>query len=81
MIANDKVILLADAEFGEDGVEDVVGGDVSGDFAEVVDNGADVLRNKVGGEVVAKSRTGVLQCLVCRGQCLIVAHIRYDDIV
>ena len=33
MIANDKVILLSDAEFGEDGLEDVVGGDGAGDFA------------------------------------------------
>ena len=43
MIANDKVILLADAEFGEDGVEDVVGGDVAGDFSEVVEGLANVL--------------------------------------
>ena len=37
--------LFTDAEFGEDGLEDVVGGDVAGDFAEVVDDAADVLRD------------------------------------
>ena len=43
MIANDKVILLADAELREDCVEDVVGGDLAGDLAEVVENTADIL--------------------------------------
>lgn len=31
-----KVALLADAKAGEDGCEDVLGGDCAGDFAEVV---------------------------------------------
>ena len=35
--------LLADAELGEDGLEDVGGGDLAGDFTEVVDDAADVL--------------------------------------
>ena len=43
MIANDKVFLLADAEFREDGVEDVVGGDFASDLAKVVDDSADIL--------------------------------------
>ena len=43
--------LFADAEFGEDGLEDVVGGDGTGDFAYVVDYRADILRNKVGREI------------------------------
>ena len=53
MINDDKsfyhwyAILLADAEFGEDGVEDVVRGDFAGDLAEVVENLADVLAHKV----------------------------------
>ena len=34
--------LLADAELGEDGLEDVGGGDFAGDFAEVVDDAADI---------------------------------------
>ena len=47
MIANDKVLLLADAEFGEDGVEEVGGGDVAGDGADVVHNLADILAQQV----------------------------------
>ena len=43
MIANDKVILLADAELREDRVEDVVGGDLAGDLAKVVDGAAYIL--------------------------------------
>ena len=35
--------LLADAEVGKDGGEDVVGGDFASDLAKVVDNTADVL--------------------------------------
>ena len=34
--------LLAYAELGKDGLEDVGGGDFAGDFAEVVDDAADV---------------------------------------
>ena len=37
------VLLFPDAEFGEDGLEDVVGGDVAGDFSEVVEGLANVL--------------------------------------
>jgi hypothetical protein len=43
MIANDKVFLLADAEFGKYCLEDICGSDFAGDFAEVVDDAADVL--------------------------------------
>ena len=39
--------LLADAEAGEDGLEDGVGGDFAGDFSEVVHTFADVLRDEV----------------------------------
>ena len=35
--------LLTDAEFGEDGVEEVGGGDVAGDGADMVHNLADIL--------------------------------------
>ena len=49
MIANDKVFLLADAEVGKDGVEDVVGGDLASDLAKVVDNTADVLAQQIRG--------------------------------
>ena len=43
MIINDIQRLLAYAEVGKDGVEDVVGGDLASDLAKVVDNTADVL--------------------------------------
>ena len=39
--------LLADAERGEDGVEDGVGGDAASDAADVVDGGADIFGQKV----------------------------------
>ena len=45
MIANDKVLLLADAEVGEDVAEEVVGTDFAGDFAEVVHTFTYILRN------------------------------------
>ena len=35
--------LFSDAEFREDGLEDVCGGDFACDFAEVVDDAADIL--------------------------------------
>lgn len=41
-------ILLSDAEASEDCGEEVVGGDGAGDGAEVVEGGADVLRNQIG---------------------------------
>ena len=58
--------LLADAEFGEDGLEDVVGGDLAGDLAEVVDYAADVLGDEVAREVHAKGALGIAKCLVCQ---------------
>ena len=42
MIINDIQRLLADAEFGEDVLEDVVGGDFARDLAEVVEYLADI---------------------------------------
>ena len=41
--------LLTDTEFREDGVENVVGGDFAGDFAEVVEYLANIFADKVGG--------------------------------
>ena len=37
------VLLLSDAEFREDVGEDVLGGDFAGDFAEVVEDFAELL--------------------------------------
>ena len=41
--------LLADAEVGKDGVEDIVGGDLASDLAKVVDNAADVFAQQIRG--------------------------------
>ena len=43
--------LFSDAEAGEDGGEDLGGGDVAGDGGEVVDGGSERLGDEVGGEV------------------------------
>lgn len=43
--------LLADAEFLEDGLEEVGGGDGAGDGGEVVDGFAEVLGDEVAGDV------------------------------
>ena len=43
-------ILLSDAKAGEDLAEDFVGSDGAGDGAEVVEGGAEVLGNQVGGD-------------------------------
>lgn len=48
LIIND---LFSDAEAGEDGGEDLGGGDVTGDGGEVVDGGSEWLGDEVGGEV------------------------------
>lgn len=44
---------LSDAEAGEDGGEDVGGGEGAGDGGEVVEGGAEVLDDEVAGEVGA----------------------------
>ena len=79
MIANDKVLLLADAEVGEDGVEDVVGGDLASDLADVVEDAANVLAKKVAAKGVIHRRAGIHKCCVGTLKCRIVAHIRNDD--
>ena len=67
--------LLAYAESGEDGVEDVVGGDVAGDFAEVVEDAAEVLADKVSGEVVGECLLGIAKCVIGAIEGRKVAHI------
>ena len=62
MIANDKVILLADAEIPENISQDFICGDFSDDGADVVDCFADVLGGEVcregGGEAFADAEEG-----------------------
>ena len=50
--------LLSDAELGEDGLEDVGGGDFAGDFAKVVDDAADLLCEKVGWYICVHTLAG-----------------------
>lgn len=45
---------LANAEAGEDGVEDVVGGDFAGDFAQGIGRGAEFLGDKFGRNAVVE---------------------------
>ena len=47
--------LFTDAEAGEDGGEDVRGGEGAGDGGEVVDGGAEVLGKEVAGDVGAQA--------------------------
>lgn len=47
--------LLSDAKAGEDGGEDVRGGEGAGDGGEVVDGGAEVLGKEVAGDVGAQA--------------------------
>ena len=68
--------LLPDAEFGEDGLEDVVGGDVAGDLAEVVEGLADVLAEKIRWQVVVHCRDSHCKTLRSLLQAGVVAHIR-----
>ena len=72
MIANDKVFLLAYTEVGEDGVEDVVGGDGAGDGAEVVGHLAEVFGQEVGGKPFGKSGEGFVRASYCYS----TSHIR-----
>ena len=43
--------LFTDAEAGEDGAEEGIGGDVTGEGGEIVDGLADVLSEEVAGEL------------------------------
>ena len=62
MIANDKVILLADAEILKYVLEDGVGGYFANDVGEVVDSFAEILGDEVtreiGGEPVLHAVDG-----------------------
>ena len=58
-------LLFPDAEFGEDALEDVVGGDVASDFAEVANDTADIFANQVAWEVHCKGSFSILQGFIC----------------
>lgn len=64
MIINDIQRLLADAEVGEDVVEDVVGGDFASDFAEVVKDAANIRTDKIRRSVIAEGSEGYIEALL-----------------
>lgn len=66
---------LADAELGEDSVEDFVGRYAAGDGAEVVEDLADVFAQQVGREVVGESRTGGAESFRGAEQRLVVTGV------
>ena len=71
--------LLADAELGEDGLEDVGGGDFAGDLAEVVEDAADVLAEEVRRGVRAHGSAGIGEGFVGALESRVVAHVRDND--
>ena len=70
-----EVRLLADAELAEDVLEDVGGGDFTGDGAEGGEGGAEVFGNEVGGGAGGESGLYCEQTLMCSYERFIVTHI------
>ncbi len=70
--------LLADAEVGEDVVEEGVGGDGAGDGAEVVEGLADVLGDEVGGDAVLDGVDGAAEGVGAVGEGFVVAAVGHD---
>ena len=71
--------LLADAEVGEDLAQHLVGGDLAGDGAQVVEALADVLTDQVAGQAVAQAHQGAPNGVMGSGQGLVVAGVGDDD--
>ncbi len=69
--------LLADAEAGEDGGEDLGGGDLAGDLAEVVDGFAEVLGYEFAGEVLGEGVDGAGRGLGGVEECLRMSGVGY----
>ena len=63
----------------EDSVEDVVGGYLTGDFAQVVKDAADIFAYKVAAEVAINSLKSIAKGLMSALQCRVVAHICDND--
>ena len=72
--------LLADAEVGEDWVEDVVGGDLTGDLTEVVDAFAEVLWYEVAWEVHGEAILHAADGVEGVSEGFVVAGVGDDDI-
>ena len=73
--------LFADAEAGEDGGEEVGGGDSAGDEAEVVKGFADVLGDEVGGDTGLKAGKNTLQCVGSGRQGFVMTGVRHHQLV
>ena len=67
--------LFSDAEAGEDGAEDFVGGDLAGDGAEVVEGIAEVNDYEVGRKIVGESLGHLQQGLVDMSKGIVVPHV------
>ena len=61
-------------------MEGVVGGDVAGDFGEVVDGVAEVEGDEVGGELGMDRCECAFYCFFCSAQCFYVAEVGDDDV-
>lgn len=70
---------LSDAEAGEDGCEDVGGGEGAGDGGEVVEGGAEVLGDEVAGEASAESLEDGRGGGCCLAECLGMADVGDKD--
>ena len=67
--------LLSDAEAGEDAAEDFVGGDLSCDGTQIVEDVAEVDDYEVGGEMVTKTLSHMQQALFYMTKSLVVTGI------
>ena len=80
MIANDKVILLADAEIGEDIAKHFIISHFADDFGEVVDGGAEVFAHEVAAEAEVEAVLYFLYLFEGAGEGFVVAHIGYYNV-
>ena len=73
------ILSFTDAEFLEDGLEEVGGGDGAGDGGEVVEGGAEVLGDEVAGEACAESLEDGRGGGCCLAECLGMADVGDKD--
>ena len=73
--------LFSNAEPSENFAEDFVGGDFTGDGAEVGEGGAEVFCQKVGGDLIIKGRADNLECFESIEKCLMMAGVGYEGCI
>lgn len=71
---------FADAELGEDVGEDVVGGDLAGDGAQVVEDLAELFAEQVGGETCVEGLQGAPKGVAAQAERFSVAAVRDDGV-